>query len=86
MTSLLVLLLTVVPTSNPAQDIKEFYARQVLVQSGVPVGNQCLQCANSGQASVVTFTDSGWTCPNGHYGFRTSHRCTISSCASRDLQ
>lgn len=80
MTSLLALLLTFAQTGT-AQDIKELNLRQTLIQSNAPVGNRCLQCANGGLTSSVTFTELGWTCPNGHYGNRDSHRCSSAGCS-----
>lgn len=81
MTSLLVILLTL----QPPYDSGEYRVRQILVESGEPIGNHCLKCAKMNLATRLTFSESGWTCPNGHVGFgtpsNTSHKCTNVNCA-----
>jgi hypothetical protein len=82
MGSLLAFLLTVTPGPN---FVAEYQMRTALIQSGVPVGNHCMPCAQAGMASRVTFTESGWTCPNSHVGFLRSHQCNNAGCQLRDF-
>ena len=41
--------------------------------------------AKLGLATRVSFTDSGWTCPNAHFGFLRSHKCKVANCPMTDF-
>jgi hypothetical protein len=84
MTSLLVFLLTFAQTGT-AQDIQTLNSRQTLIQAGSPAGNKCLQCAQAGMTTLVTFTELGWTCAIGHFGNRSSHRCNTANCSQNQF-